>query len=1002
MKTLRISAKLPLIIVGLCCLAAGAMGLMAVSAAHDILESQARTRLSSIAQAQIASTEAALKAMRTSIVSQSNSPVFRSTMTSLIGASEAIPGDKTEYLQTRYITENEHPYGQRQLTDFVKGRDAYNRAHRKAHPYFRSLTEKNNFSDFYLLDEKGYVLYSVMKNEDFAVNLASADHKDHGLARVFGRIMSDPANAPQFVFEDFSDYPLKGTPYSAFMATPILASNGAIIGVFAVRIEPAALQPSADAAEGLGQTGVLFAVGADGRMRIGPGAGALRAAIEQDGPVAGALAGLQGVQTGNSDAGTPVISAFGQVQFEDSRWAIVAQQDTAEMFAQASVLERSVLERGVLLLIVAAIIAIVVSKSLTRPLDRVRQSMISVAEGDLTAQVPAARRGDEIGDIALTLDRLRRSLLEARSTEERAAVLGAALQAASASLMIVDETLTVQHANTAANTMLASFGANTAKAGDTPRPIDLAQFLGTDAETVRQVAQGSIPESAIDLAVEDRRLSLALRTLFDGDVACGAVVEWIDRTADFRKTALLNAIEQRQCIIEFTPAGKVLEINNKLQNLLCGTREDFAGRDVAQMLVLDPAKIAHPDGFWPGVLEAGAVWGQFLVQGAEGHQIWLDGGLTVVADDHDQPLTIVMIGNDVSQARAAMEAATAEQEQTAQDQRDVVTNLGNALSRLAEGDLTAAINQAFAGEYDQLRRDFNSAVDGLCETMTGLVRSSHAIDSSAQEVASASDDVLNRTNAQSATLAATAQDISRTTQSLTETAERSQSISDMVSTTRESATTSSRVMGDAVVAMDEIEKSSAAISNITKLIEEIAFQTNLLALNAGVEAARAGEAGRGFAVVATEVRALSQRSSNAAADINSVIAQTTKQISQGAELVARAGESLDEILGKISDISVQVVDIAKFSTSQSQSLSQIDTAVRELDEVTRHNAQLLSDTTQISRALKAEADGLVAAGAKFQISTLPDHVAVHPAHAAIDQRTSVNAHQTENRTPLAG
>ena len=83
MKTLRISAKLPLIIVGLCCLAAGAMGLMAVSAAHDILESQARTRLSSIAQAQIASTGAALNAMRTSIVSQSNSPVFRSTMTSL-------------------------------------------------------------------------------------------------------------------------------------------------------------------------------------------------------------------------------------------------------------------------------------------------------------------------------------------------------------------------------------------------------------------------------------------------------------------------------------------------------------------------------------------------------------------------------------------------------------------------------------------------------------------------------------------------------------------------------------------------------------------------------------------------------------------------------------------------------------------------------------------------------------------------------------------------------
>ena len=1002
MKTLRISAKLPLIIVGLCCLAAGAMGLMAVSAAHNILESQARTRLSSIAHAQIASTEAALNAMRTSIVSQSNSPVFRSTMTSLIGASEAIPGDKTEFLQTRYITENEHPYGQRQKTDYVEGRDAYNRAHRKAHPYFRSLTEKNNFADFYLLDEKGYVLYSVMKNEDFAVNLGAADHAKQGLARAFARIMSDPANAPQFVFEDFGDYALLGTPYSAFMATPILASNGAIIGVFAVRIEPAALQPSADAAEGLGETGVLFAVGADGRIRIGNDAGSQQPATDQDGPVANALEGAQGVQTGTSGQGASVISAFGQVQFEDSLWAIVAQQDTSELFAQAAVLEKSVIERGGLLLLVAAIIAIVVSKSLTRPLNRVRQSMISVAEGDLTDHGPAAWRGDEIGDIATTLDRLRRSLLEARSTEERAAVLGAALQAASASLMIVDKDLGVQHANTAANALLDTLRPATAPDEDDLPTVDLAQILGTHAETVSQIAQGNIDQVAIDLAFEDRRLSLALRTLFDGDAACGAVVEWIDRTEDFRKTALLNAIEQRQCIIEFSPSGKVSDINTKLEKLLCGGTEVFAGRDVAQMLVLDPTKITHPDGFWPGVLDAGAVWGQFLVQGAEGHQIWLDGGLTVVTDDQDQPLTVVMIGNDVSQARTAMEIATAEQEQTAQDQRDVVANLGDALSRLAEGDLTAAIDQAFTGEYDQLRRDFNSAVDGLCQTMTGLVRSSHTIDSSAQEVASASDDLLNRTNAQSATLAATAQDISQATQSLTETAQRSQSISDMVSATRERATTSSRVMGDAVVAMDEIEKSSAAISNITKLIEEIAFQTNLLALNAGVEAARAGEAGRGFAVVATEVRALSQRSSNAAADINSVIAQTTKQISQGAELVSRAGKSLDEILGKISDISVHVVDIAKFSTTQSQSLSQVDTAVRELDGVTRHNAQLLSDTTQISRALKAEADGLVLAGAKFQINTLPGHADMDKPNKAINTPPTIAQNQQQGLPLLAG
>jgi len=113
--------------------------------------------------------------------------------------------------------------------------------------------------------------------------------------------MTDPENVPQFVFQDFSDYPLRGSPYSAFMATPILASNGAVIGVFAVRIETAALQPSAAAAEGLGQSGVLLAVGGDGRIRIGSGAG-LDAGSQQEqtgpnGPVASALSGSQGVQT---------------------------------------------------------------------------------------------------------------------------------------------------------------------------------------------------------------------------------------------------------------------------------------------------------------------------------------------------------------------------------------------------------------------------------------------------------------------------------------------------------------------------------------------------------------------------------------------------------------------------------------------------------------------------------------------------------------------------------
>jgi methyl-accepting chemotaxis protein len=978
-RKIRISLKLPLIVVALCCLTAGAMGYLAVSAAHRMLEKEGRARLSSIAQSQAASVQASLEAMRTSVVSQSISPVFRSTMTQLIGAAEAIPGDQTAHLQTRFITENEHPYGQRQLTDYVDGRDAYNRAHRKAHPYFRTLAENNHFADFYLIDETGFVLYSVMKNADFAVDLTDPAWAQHGLARVFHHIMETPETPPDFAFEDFSDYPLKDQSYSGFMATPILASNGAIIGVFAVRLTADSLLGALGNAEALGKTGIAFIVGQDGRIRLWAGQGQapeFTYAIGGDeDPAARALQGESGVMAGLSHNGDAGLSAYEDIVFSKIPWALVARENTGELFADAIALERTILERGALLLLVSAIAAVFLSRSLTRPLNRVRAAMINVAEGDLDSAVPATLRGDEIGDIATTLDRFRQSLQDAKATEERAEILSAALKVASAKVMIVDGDLKMLHANEAAEELLRDLSrqapdsapATATTAVQTDQTPQIERYLGAACQTVKQIATGALGPTSLDLSLGEMRLTLVLRTLFDGEIARGAVVEWIDRTEEFRKTALLTSIEHQQCFVEFSGAGQVTEINAKLVALLGGAAADYTGRDVSDMIALDPGKVAHPEGFLAGLLEDGAVWGQFELRGDDGRAVWLDGGLTVVRDDHDLPLSIVMIGNDVSEARRAMETVQQEQEKTARDQRAIVAALGAALSRLAEGDLTVDIHTPFSGDYDQLRRDFNSAVESLCQTMKGLVTKSHTIEGNAEEITLSGDDLLQRTNLQSETLAGTARDISSTTQSLAETAERSQSISVMVSETREGATRSSTIMGDAVLAMDDIEKSSEAISNITKLIEEIAFQTNLLALNAGVEAARAGEAGRGFAVVATEVRALSRRSSDAAHDINNVIAQTTKQISQGAGLVSRAGKSLEEILGKVSDIATHVAEIAKSSADQSLNLSQIDKAVRELDKVTRHNAQLLSETTSIGRALKSAADDLVLAGSKFRI-----------------------------------
>jgi methyl-accepting chemotaxis protein len=168
--------------------------------------------------------------------------------------------------------------------------------------------------------------------------------------------------------------------------------------------------------------------------------------------------------------------------------------------------------------------------------------------------------------------------------------------------------------------------------------------------------------------------------------------------------------------------------------------------------------------------------------------------------------------------------------------------------------------------------------------------------------------------------------------------------------------------------MDEISASSDQISKIIGVIDDIAFQTNLLALNAGVEAARAGDAGRGFAVVASEVRALAQRSSEAAREINDLITTSGQHVKSGARLVGQAGDALRQIAASVTGISDHVTEIVTSSQEQSASLSEVNSAMGQLDQVTQQNAAMFEETTAASHALVQQADRLTAGIARFRVA----------------------------------
>lgn len=193
----------------------------------------------------------------------------------------------------------------------------------------------------------------------------------------------------------------------------------------------------------------------------------------------------------------------------------------------------------------------------------------------------------------------------------------------------------------------------------------------------------------------------------------------------------------------------------------------------------------------------------------------------------------------------------------------------------------------------------------------------------------------------------------------------------------------------AVAAMDGIKTSSSEIFKITSLINDIAFQTNLLALNAGVEAARAGEAGRGFAVVATEVRALAQRSSDAASEINALISFSSDQVKDGVDLVDRTGRALDDIVQAVSDITKRVSQIAESSREQAAGLNEINTSVVELDKVTQQNAAMFDKTTTASQALTVKADSLSSAVSQFRLSGVAAKPSEKPILNAVESPRTV-------------
>ncbi|SFR60317.1 methyl-accepting chemotaxis protein [Thiomicrospira sp. ALE5] len=415
-------------------------------------------------------------------------------------------------------------------------------------------------------------------------------------------------------------------------------------------------------------------------------------------------------------------------------------------------------------------------------------------------------------------------------------------------------------------------------------------------------------------------------------------------------TGKISALDKTMAIIEFQPDGTIIKANKNFCDAVGYQEPEIIGKH--HRIFLDPnyQNSAEYKTFWPNLASGRFNTGTFKRIKKSGDLLWIEASYNPIFDDTGKVIKVIKFAVDLGSNPSINQL------------QSVVNSTLTAMTNLSKGDLISSPNWVtvnYETMFDSLTADIKTTLERLTKELTSKVTvvkmSSNSVRTSANEVADGARGLSQRIQEQAATIEETSATMEQMTSQLESTTTNANQAAKLSNDVNTQAKDTMSVMSNTITAMGSIEESSRKIVEIVSLIDGIAFQTNLLALNAAVEAARAGEHGRGFAVVAGEVRALAQKSAQAAKEIKTLIDETNQRVKNGSELANQTGKTLDRIQVAVDQVTNMINEIASAAEEQAEGVKQVKEAIHQIDSATQQNAAFVEQTSAAADALSQQA-----------------------------------------------